>query len=115
METKQVVSIKTRKSEDEKVAKVTALTIDFTGATPEQIAALATAQIKIRAQAHFRKHGIPAAYTVKVAELSATGMGLSAEQMETAVLSAVATDPAKLAEMLAKLQAMQKAAQPPKK
>lgn len=94
----------TRKSKDDKAGVVTALTIDFTGATEETVRDLAVAQVKVRAQAHFRKNGIPKQYTLKVAEMATSGVGLSPEQMEAAVLSQFAGNPTALAEFIKRAQ-----------
>lgn len=90
-------NIKTRKSEEDKVGTMTALTIDYTGATEEQILAHADAQVKVRVQQHFRKHGIPKTFTVKVADLASGGMGLTPEQVQASAIELARTDPKVLA------------------
>ncbi len=49
-------------------AKNTVLTIDFTGATQEQIAAYAAQAIKVRCQGKWRQDGIPGEFTFKVTD-----------------------------------------------
>lgn len=91
-------TVKTRKAETEKEATVTNLTLDFTGMTPEELAALAAnnTSLVVRVQSVWRKDGIPAGdYTLNVKDF------LARERAPRAKLS--------LAEQLAKLSPEERA------
>lgn len=107
------VTLETKKSKDDPVASLTSMTIVWDGATDEQVKNLAIAQIKVRAQSHFRKHGIPKTYQLKVAELSTNGSGLSQEQMDQMVIANALADPVKAKAMLDQLNAALNAAKNP--
>lgn len=53
------------KTDKDASAKVTSLTIDFTGATPEILQEIATGAIVVKWQAGARKNGIPESATIK--------------------------------------------------
>ena len=53
------------KSDKDAPSKVTTLTIDFTGATPEILQEIATGAIVVKWQAGARKNGIPESATIK--------------------------------------------------
>ena len=106
MNGKQTVTIKTRASEADKIGKPTVLTVNWDGATEDQVKALALRQIVVAVQQGFRKNGIPSTYTVNVSEVaSGTRAALTPEQMIEALVEGAKTDPAKKAALEAKLRA----------
>ena len=56
------------KQDKDAAAKVTKLTIDFTGATPEILQEIATGAIVVKWQAGARKNGIPSEATIKAVD-----------------------------------------------
>lgn len=80
---------------------ITALSIDWTGVTEEQVKALAEKQIKVLLQSRFRaqataetdKKPIPKTYTVKVVELNTGRGGMSTDQMLESLKALGKADP----------------------
>ena len=102
----KVVTISTKRDEDEAAGTKTVITYDFTGATEEHVISAAMRQWNVDMQNKFRKNGIPATVTVKVAELGTGRRSLTAEELQAAALAQAMADPKYRADMLAKLTAL---------
>lgn len=97
------VSVSTKTSADDKVSVNTALTIDWSDCTPEDIRAMAQQALVVKLQGAWRRKGIPEGETnVRAADHKVGVRGPKETPMEA--IARLAKDPAmkaKLLEMLA--------------
>ena len=102
-------TMETKVDKKSPTAVVTALTIDWTGSTEDQLKALAEKQIKVYLQAKFRaaatadkaedRKPIPKSHTVKVIEVASGRSGMTTDQMLESLAALAKTDPKFKAQM----------------
>lgn len=106
---KSTYKVATRKDKTQAAAqaKNTALTINWDGATDEDLKAMSAKHIVIARQGFYRKHGIPTVETVNAKDFAnGARQGLTPEVAQAVVLETAMHDPKARAALIAQLNAM---------